>query len=92
MREPTSADEPTAYESVVAITSDVTPPVASYPTEYIVSLHGDPVWQAIWNAIKDWDISRTGAGSYHAPTGDDATHIYEAVRRRCEICGSGMDK
>ncbi len=64
----------------------------TYSTEHIVSLHGDPVWQAIWNAIKGWDISRTGAGSYHAPTGDDATHIYEAVKRRCEICGSGMSR
>lgn len=39
----------------------------------------DPVWQAIWNTIRGWDISRTGAVSYHAPTGDDATAIYEAV-------------
>ena len=54
---------------------------ATYTTEYIVSLHGDPVWQAIWDAIKGWDISRTqGSYSYHAPTGDDATRIYEAVK------------
>ena len=49
-------------------------------TAYIKSLHADPIWSAIWDAIKGWDISRTGAGSYHAPTGDDATHIYEAVQ------------
>jgi hypothetical protein len=52
-----------------------------YSTEYITSLHGDPVWQAIWTAIKEWDICTTpGAYSYHGPTGDDATHIYEAVK------------
>ena len=51
----------------------------TYTTEHITSLHGDPVWQAIWTAIKDWDISRAGPGSYHAPTGDDVTAIYEAV-------------
>lgn len=78
MREPTKADEPTAYEYVETITSDVTPP--AYSTEHIMSLHGDPIWEAIWSAIKGWDISRTRGGAYHAPTGTDATHIYDAVQ------------
>lgn len=52
-----------------------------YSTEYIKSLHADPVWQAIWEAIKGWDICTVpGAYSYHGPTGDDATHIFEAVK------------
>ncbi len=55
-------------------------PVPTYSTEHITKLHGDPVWQAIWRAIKDWDVSRTGAGSYHAPTGEEVTVIYEAVQ------------
>ena len=55
-----------------------------YTTEYVTSLHGQPVWEAIWKTIKGWDISRDGSGEgalYHGPTGDDATRIYEAVMR-----------
>ena len=33
----------------------------------------------IWNAIKRWDISRSGAGTYHAPTGDDVRAILAAI-------------
>lgn len=51
-----------------------------YKTDYIKSLHGDPVWEAIWKTIKGWDIQREDRGGYHATTGDDATRIYEAVK------------
>jgi hypothetical protein len=57
-----------------------------YTTSYIESLHNDRVWQAIWDAIKGWDISRTG-GSYHGPTGDDVTSIYEAVQAALTALG-----
>lgn len=52
-----------------------------YEADYISSLHGDPVWEAIWDTIKRWDISRHPDALYHGPTGDDVTAIYEAVRR-----------
>jgi hypothetical protein len=52
----------------------------AYTTEQVVAHHGDPVWEAIWATIKGWDISRTANGPYHAPTGDDATAIYDAIR------------
>ena len=47
----------------------------TYTTAYIEALHGDPVWEAIWSVVRQWDIS-SDAGS----TGDDATIIYEAVK------------
>ena len=53
----------------------------SYTTDYIMSLHGDPVWEAIWKAIKGWDLRREGAAGYAGASGDDATSIYEAVKR-----------
>ena len=63
-----------------------------YSTEHIVSLHGDPVWQAIWNTIIEWDIGTPAYGGHCAANGDHVTQIYEAVARRCEICGPAMDK
>ena len=53
---------------------------ASYPTEYIVSLHSDPVWQAIWETIKRWDINTPAYGGYCGANGDHVTQIYEAVK------------
>jgi hypothetical protein len=40
----------------------------------------DPLFEAIWQAIKRWDISRHNDGVYSGPTGNDARHIYDAVR------------
>lgn len=53
---------------------------AHYSTEYIQSLHGNPVWEAIWGVIKQWDVSRMANGIYAGATGDDATAIFEAVQ------------
>jgi hypothetical protein len=40
----------------------------------------DPMFDAIWNAIKGWDISRHNDGMYSGPTGNDALHILDAIR------------
>ena len=53
--------------------------VKDYKTEYIVSLHGDPMWGAIWEAIKEWDIERGPEEGTAEATGSDVTHIYEAI-------------
>lgn len=53
---------------------------ADYPDPTPEMLDGDPLFEAIWQAIKDWDISRHNDGMYSAPTGNDARHIYDAVR------------
>jgi hypothetical protein len=45
----------------------------------------DPLFDAIWNAIKDWDISRHNDGIYSGPSGNDARRIYDAVRRLPEV-------
>jgi hypothetical protein len=44
-------------------------------------LDGDPLFEAIWQAIKGWDISRHNDGLYSGPTGNDARHIYDAIKR-----------
>jgi len=51
-----------------------------YTTEDIVSLHSDPVWQAIWETIKLWDINTPAYGGYCSADGDHVTQIYEAVK------------
>lgn len=53
----------------------------SYPTEVIVANHGNPVWDAIWQTIKGWDIRRQGSeGLYSEATGDDVQRIFDAIR------------
>lgn len=52
----------------------------SYTEAESVANHGHPVWEAIWQAIKGWDIERApGAGLAHA-TGDDVQHIFNAIQ------------
>jgi len=51
-------------------------------------LDADPLFDAIWNAIKGWDISRHNDGLYSGPTGNDARHIYDAIVRA--IPGAGQ--
>jgi hypothetical protein len=72
-------DTPTPAASAGPDTLQPKPLKASYPTEYVVSLHGDPVWEAIWSVIKRWDLERERGYGYAGATGDDATRIYEAV-------------
>jgi hypothetical protein len=52
-----------------------------YPDPTPEMLDGDPLFDAIWNAIKHWDISRHNDGLYSGPTGNDVRHIYDAIRR-----------
>lgn len=41
----------------------------------------NPIFNAIWGAIKGWDISRHNDGMYSGPTGNDAMHIVLAIRK-----------
>lgn len=63
-----------------AVIGDLDTPPDEYldPTPEILD---DPLFNAIWNAIKGWDISRHNNGLYSGPTGNDARHIYEAIKR-----------
>lgn len=54
---------------------------AGYPDPTPEMLDGDPLFDAIWGAIKGWDISRHNDGLYSGPTGNDARHIYDAVQQ-----------
>jgi hypothetical protein len=49
------------------------------PTPEMLS---DPLWNAIWNEIKTWDINvPTEYAGYCGATGNHATAIYLAIRR-----------
>jgi predicted ATP-dependent Lon-type protease len=53
-----------------------------YPDPTPEMLNDDALFDAIWDAIKGWDISRHNDGLYSGPTGNDARHIYDAIKRR----------
>ena len=40
-----------------------------------------PLFNAVWNAIKGWDISRTSNGLYSGATGTDVCIILDAIAR-----------
>lgn len=42
----------------------------------------DPEFEAIWQAIKGWDMRRTPNDLYSGPTGNDVMHILNALRKR----------
>lgn len=56
---------------------------SDYPDPTPEMLDGDPLFEAIWQAIKGWDISRHPAYNrlYAGATGNDVRHIYDAVKR-----------
>jgi hypothetical protein len=41
----------------------------------------NPVFEAIWQAIKSWDISRYKDGLYSGPTGNDVMHILNRIHQ-----------
>lgn len=42
----------------------------------------DPVYDAIWNVIKTWDVNVPGVYSgYCGPTGNHARKIYDAIKK-----------
>jgi hypothetical protein len=54
----------------------------SYPDPTPEMLDNNPLFEAIWIAIKEWDISRYrkyDGRLYSGATGNDARHIYDAV-------------
>ena len=61
-----------------------------YPDPTPEMLDGDPLFDAIWGAIKGWDISRHNDGMYSGTSGNDVRHIYDAikaiqVKRLCDV-------
>jgi hypothetical protein len=56
--------------------------MTDYPDPTPEMLNGDPLFEAIWLAIKGWDISRHNDGVYSAATGNDARHVYDAIKSR----------
>jgi hypothetical protein len=65
------------YPNVQSPTSS---PREEYPDPTPEMLDNDPLFDAIWNAIKGWDISRHSDGLYSGPTGNDARRIYDAIK------------
>lgn len=65
-------------QSMLNVSDSVTTGRYLGPTPEMLS---DPVFEAIWNAIKGWDISPENNGLYSGPTGNDARYIYDAVKR-----------
>lgn len=56
-------------------------PRIAWPDPTPEMLH-DPMWLAIWNAIKTWDVNVPGAYSgYCGASGNHARAIYDAIRR-----------
>lgn len=41
-----------------------------------------PLFEAVWQAIKGWDISRHKDGLYSGPTGNDVMHVLAALQQR----------
>lgn len=56
-----------------------------YPDPTPEMLDGDALFDAIWNAIKGWDIRRHSDGLYEMATGNDARHIYDVVKKVMKI-------
>lgn len=53
---------------------------ADYPDPTPEMLSGDRLFDAIWSAIKGWDIQRVHGSGYSGASGNDARHIYDAVK------------
>ncbi len=51
-----------------------------YPDPTPEMLNNDPLFDAIWKAIRGWDISRHNDGIYCDSNGNDARHIYDAIK------------
>lgn len=65
---------------------------ASYPDPTPAMLDGDRLFDAIWDAIKGWDLQRGPYAGYAGATGNDARRIYEAVLATGLVAqGSGAD-
>lgn len=73
----------TAIDGVRARPRDISEPfdpTAGYPDPTPEMLDGDPLFDAIWNAIKRWDIARVPGAGYAGASGNDVRRIYDAVR------------
>ena len=66
-------------EASPAATSGPAVTVFDYPNPTEAD-QADPVFEAIWQAIKRWDVSRGGGALYSGATGSDVMHILQAVR------------
>ncbi len=49
-------------------------------------MHSDPIWNAIWDEIKTWDINvLTEYSGYCGATGNHVTAIYLAIKQSCHL-------
>ena len=47
------------------------------------NMHGDPMWEAIWDEIKTWDINvPTEYSGYSSGCGNHVTAIFKAIHNR----------
>jgi hypothetical protein len=56
-------------------------PVEFYAPEPTASDLESPEFNAVWDAIKKWDISRYSNGIYEGATGTDVMRILTALRK-----------
>ena len=50
-----------------------------------LEMHSDPVWNAIWDEIKTWDINvPTEYVGYSGATGNHVTAIYKAIKNKLD--------
>lgn len=52
--------------------------MSDYPNPTDEDLH-DPVFEAVWQAIKGWDLSRESNRMYAGASGNDVMHILKAI-------------
>lgn len=63
---------------------DFIDPDSNYPDPTDEDLES-PLFEAVWEAIKMWDISRDpGRTGYSGATGSDVMYILEAIRKEIE--------
>lgn len=59
------------------------PPLPSMPTPTPEMLNNDPLFEAIWQTIKNWDINvPTYYYGYMSGTGSHVALIYQAIKNR----------
>ena len=60
--------------------SNITPESNYYPDPTPEMLE-DPRFEAVWQAIKGWDLERYRGAGYSGATGNDVRHILDALAK-----------
>lgn len=77
-----AVNEKTAAKLLEHLT-DETPPATHHYQNPTPEMLNDPMWLAIWNELKTWDINVPDQYSgYMGATGNHATAIYLAIRAK----------